>query len=193
MRHINVKQQRGATLIIALIMLVLLTLFAITAMNASNTSIKIASNTQMRTEALAAAQQEIDKAMSVNFTLNPASVAGDKTVDVNNDGQPDYLVRVTTPSCIGIIPIKTSDLDITKPSDVACFGSGTAATTGIVAGGKAVGGGTGNSLCSNSQWEIGARAIDPNSGATHTTYQGIGVSEAVHQGVAVRVKVGTAC
>ena len=83
------KHQRGATLVVALIMLVLLTLFAISSMNASNTSLKIASNTQTRNEVTYAVQQEIDKAMSVAFTVVPGAVAGTKPIDINNDGAVD--------------------------------------------------------------------------------------------------------
>jgi len=185
------RHQTGATLVIALIMLVLLTLFALTAMNASNTNLKIASNAQTRAETTAAVQQEIDKIMSVDFTTNPTGFAGNKAVDINGDGATDYNVVIfgrvngvdtVAPACISSIPIKTAELDIAKPSDVACFGSGTSATSGIITGGKA-GGSSGNSLCSNSQWDIGGRATDPVSGATTT----------IHQGTTVRVAIGSPC
>jgi biopolymer transport protein ExbD len=156
--------QRGATMVVALIMLVLLTLFAISAMNASNTSLRIASNTQLRHEVAAAVQQEIDKVMSVSFTLNPASVAGNKPVDINNDGAVDYNVVVSMPVCLSVVPVKNVELDIKNPADQPCFVSGTT-----------------NSLCSNTRWDISASATDPISGAGAT----------IHQGVGVRVAVGT--
>ena len=179
----TVHRQRGATLIVALIMLVMLTLFALSAMNSSNTSLKIASNTQSRVEVAAATQQEIDKALSVDFTANPAAVAGSKPIDINRDGVTDYNVVVAVPTCISIVPIASSSLDITKPADAACFGSGTTMTSGLVTAGKAGGGTSANSLCSNTQWEISASTTDPLSGA----------SISIHQGVAVRVTAGTSC
>ena len=157
------SRQHGATLVVALIMLVLLTLFAISAMNASNTSLKIASNTQTRNEVTAAVQQEIDKAMSVAFTLSPASVAGNKPVDINNDGAVDYNVVVTTPVSMSIVPIKNTELNYKNPVDSVCI----------------VGGGVPNSLCSNTRWDIGASAVDPISGASVTIHQGVGVRVAV--------------
>jgi len=144
---------------VALIMLVLLTLFAVSAMNASNTNLKIASNTQTRNEVTYAVQQEIDKAMSVSFTVVPSSVAGTKPIDINNDGAVDYNVTVQTPVCLSIVPIKNVELDPKNPEDFKCY----------------VGGGAPNSICSNTRWDIGASATDPISGATVTIHQGIGV------------------
>lgn len=168
-------------------MLVLLTLFAISAMNASNTGLKIASNTQTRAEAIAVVQQEINKAMSVDFTLNPASVAGNKPIDINNDGTVDYNVVVATPVCIGSLPIPTNVLSVANPSDVACFASSATTSSGVVVagvgGGGSGSGATGNSLCSNSKWDIGASATDPISGA----------NVSIHQGISVRVAIGTTC
>lgn len=184
MISITSTRQRGATMVVALIMLVLLTLFALSAMNASNTGLKIASNTQTRAEAIAAVQQELNKAMSIDFTVNPALVAGNKPIDVNNDGVVDYNVLVTTPVCISSLPIPTGALTITNSSDAACFGSGAITASGVIVAGKAGGGAaTGNSLCSNSQWDLGASATDPISGA----------NVSIHQGVAVRVAIGTPC
>jgi hypothetical protein len=163
---------------------VLLTLFALSAMNTGNVSLRIANNMQTRNDAFNAAQQVLERLVSLDFTKDPATTAAaiPKSVDVNNDGTPDYDVVLATPTCIGVIPIKTSQLDITVPDDTPCFGSGAVTTSGIVKGGKGMGS-TGNSLCSNSKWETNATAIDPVSRA----------SVSVHQGVAVRVAVGAAC
>jgi hypothetical protein len=178
------SSQRGATLVVALIMLVLLTLFALSAMNTSNVSLKIANNMQTRAEAFNAAQQVLERLVSLDFTKDPATTAAaiPKSVDVNNDGTPDYDVVLATPTCIGVIPIKTSQLNITLPDDAPCFGSGAVTTSGIVKGGKGMGS-TGNSLCSNSKWETNATATDPVSRA----------SVSVGQGIGVRVAVGAAC
>lgn len=180
----RLTRQRGATLVIALIMLVLLTLFALSAMNTSNVSLKIANNMQTRTDAFNAAQQVIERLVSLDFTKNPAGVAAavPKAVDVNNDGTADYNVVLATPTCIGVIPIKTAQLDIAIAEDTPCFGSGVLTTSGLVKGGKGIGS-SGDSLCSNSKWDTNATATDPISGASVT----------VHQGIGVRVVVGTAC
>lgn len=152
------RRQRGATLVVALIMLVLLTLFAISAMNASNTSLKIASNTQTRAEITAAVQQEIDKVMSVAFTEPAAFTPGNKPVDINNDGAVDYNVNVTAPRCISATLVANADpLLESSPVTLKCKISGAW------------------SLCSRSRWDIGASATDPISGATVTIHQGVGI------------------
>ena len=186
MMQLKGNNQRGATLVVALIMLVLLTLFALSAMNTSNISLKIANNMQTRTDAFNAAQQVIERLMSVDFTANTATVvsAVNNDVDVNNDGVVDYSVELNNPlpTCIGVIPIKSSQLDITVLADQPCFGSGVVTTGGIISGGKSIGS-TGNSLCSDSKWDVTAKATDPVSRASVT----------VHQGMAVRVAVGSSC
>ena len=58
------KRQIGATLITALIMLIVLTLLVVSGIRASNTNLRIAGNMQMQAEAIAAAQQAIEKAIS---------------------------------------------------------------------------------------------------------------------------------
>jgi hypothetical protein len=183
---LGMKNQRGATLVVALIMLVLLTLFALSAMNTSNISLRIANNMQTRSDAFNAAQQVIERLLSVDFTKSTAVVvaAVAKGVDVNNDGVSDYNVVLDDPlpTCFGVIPIKSSQLDITIPEDAPCFGSGAVTTSGIIKGGKGMGG-TGNSLCSNSKWDVTAKATDPISKASVT----------VHQGIGVRVSIATTC
>ena len=170
------RKQSGASLLVALILLVVLTLFALAAVNSANINSRIAGNTQSRIEATAAARQAIEQAISTNFTINPppASVA----VDVNNDGKTDYSVNVQPPNCISTLPIKLVDLDVSQPDDAACMASGTSQNSGIVGAGTG-----GNSLCSNTQWDVEAIVSDPNSGANVT----------MHQGIAIRVAAGTAC
>lgn len=172
-------KQSGSVLLISLVMLVMLTLFVLTVINTTNINSRIARNMQTEAEAQAAAQQAIEQAISVDFTPAPATVAGDVAVDINNDGTTDYTVAVAVPTCAGSVPIKTVDLDTTIPRDKPCLGSGASGTAGIVG----LGGG-GNSLCSNSRWDVKASTTDPVSGATNVT---------IHQGVAVRVLAGTPC
>jgi hypothetical protein len=172
-------QQSGSTLLISLVMLVMLTLFVLTVINTTNINSRIARNMQAEAEAQAATQQAIEQVISIDFTPAPASVAGNVAVDINNDGTTDYTVAVATPVCTGSVPIKTVDLDIANPADAACIGSGAVASAGIVGVG-----GSGNSLCSNSRWDVSASATDPVSGATNVR---------LHQGIAIRVPIGTGC
>jgi hypothetical protein len=173
----NRLSQHGATLTIAMIMLVLLTLFVLAAMNMTNMNFKVMGNEQARNEALAAGQQAIEQVASTNFPAAP--VATTVNVDVNGDGTNDYVAAVAKPVCQNSIPIKLVELDITKAGDIPCFGSGVSPAPGVPMGGS------GNSLCANTQWDISATVTDPttNTGTTVT----------VHQGIGQRVPIGTTC
>ena len=58
------QTQRGATLLVTLIMLVVLTLFAVTAFNLSSVNLKIVGNFQQQKEADATVQQALAQVMS---------------------------------------------------------------------------------------------------------------------------------
>lgn len=91
--------QRGAALIVGLIMLVLITLMLVTALNLGTTNFRSVSNMQFRNEALAAANQAIDLLISSAFTNDPVSPEI-ILVDIDNDGVDDYVVNIATPQCI---------------------------------------------------------------------------------------------
>jgi Tfp pilus assembly protein PilX len=171
------RSQRGAALVVTVIMLVLLTLLVLAVTNMSTVNLRIAHNEQTKTESIAAAQRAIEQVASTNFPANPQPVT--VAVDINGDGTTDYNVAVAKPVCNNSVPIKLVELDISQSSDVACFTSATSSGSGAV--GSA---GSGNSVCSNTQWDLAATATDAvNSGATVT----------VHQGIGQRVPIGTTC
>lgn len=174
-------KQCGATLLVALVMLVVLTLLVLSAIRSSNTNLRIAGNMQMTGEAAAAAQQAIEQIISSNFTANPASSV--MTVDINNDGTPDYNASVAQPVCTGSVPIMNVNLDMTNPNDLPCFSSSTANNTGIMSasGTPAT---TGQSWCFSQRWDVQTQA---------TSLTGSGADVTLHQGVALRVPAGTTC
>lgn len=142
--------QRGATLLVSLIMLVVLTLFAVTAINLSNTNLRIVGNMQMQGESVAAAQLAIENVISsTDFTINaPAPQA----VDINKDGKVDYTVTFSpAPVCLSVTPVAKTDPNISKE----CFGS---------AGGK---------FCFWTTWDVSAVVSDPKTGASTTIHQGV--------------------
>ena len=177
------KKQSGATLLVALVMLVVLTLFAITAINFTNINTRIVGNQQFKKEAESAAQQAIEQIISTDFTTNP--LATDVNIDINNDGTSDYIVKIAKPVCLTTKPIQLLELDITIADDQSCFKSAKQTTTGLISSSS----GAGNSLCSNTQWDVQATVTD--SGATGSS--GSGAKAVVHQGIAKRVAVGTPC
>lgn len=174
-----VKQQRGSTLIVALIMLVLLTLIAVSAINSTSSSIQMVGNAQFREEAGSVAQLGIEQVMSSNFTVAPAASA--ISVDFNNDGTPDYVGQVNAPVCISSIARTNSDLNFNKTADQQCSSSDKKTNTGIIGASGVVA--TTESWCFKQSWDIQATVKDSVSG-TNTT---------VHQGVFINVPAGTAC
>ena len=172
------QQQRGNTLLVALIMLMLLTLIAVTAINSTSSSIQVVGNAQFREEADAVAQQAIEQVMSNNFAAAPVSSV--ISVDINKDGKADYTGQVETPVCTSSIALTNNELNPFDSSDKYCLSSGQSTTTGIV-GASGVQPIT-QSWCYRQSWDIKA-TVNGSNGSNAT----------IHQGVFTRVPVGTNC
>ena len=91
-------RQRGAALIVGMIMLVLITLMLITALNLGTSNFRAMSNMQFRNEAVAAANRAIELVISSPFTASPA--AETINVDMDNNGTTDYVVSIAVPTCV---------------------------------------------------------------------------------------------
>jgi len=93
-----ISGQRGAVLVVALIMLVVITMLVAGAFSMSSVSLRAAGNMQARDEAIAAGNQAIEQVVNTNFTANP--VPQGFNIDINNDGTADYQVNFAAPACI---------------------------------------------------------------------------------------------
>lgn len=100
------SKQRGATLLVSLVMLVVLTLFVLSAINLTNVNLRIVGNMQIHKEIQAAAQMGIEKIIAVPLTT--ATTEPDVPVDINNDGKTDYTAKVSK-KCIGMKISKGTD------------------------------------------------------------------------------------
>jgi len=129
------RRQRGAALVVSLIMLALVTLIVITALNLGSANFRAVSNSQFRDEAIAAAELAVQEVISSNFTAAPAPQPG-LEVDLNGDDVTDYVVDVAQPQCI--FASQASEAD---PSSLALPGAMTAASTW------------------NTVWELDARVV----------------------------------
>ena len=173
----SLRRQRGATLVVALIMLVLTTLFALSSMKTATTSLIVTGNMQAKTEALNAAQETIEAVISTpqfianpaNAVINPCTGPNTRCTDVTGDGAPEYVTRlVPQPECMSAKPLKNDVLNLALAEDLGCA-AGQQQQFGVA------GAVTGNSLCAASVWEISAHAQGVNSGANVTVRQGIGI------------------
>lgn len=149
-RSAGPSRQRGATLIVGLIMMVLITLIVVNAFTLSSSNLKSVGNMQMREESVAAANQASERLISSTFT----SALGSQTftVDINKDDVDDYSVAVAVPTCI-----RAAQASAGAPSDVEL---GTAMSSGSTW---------------NTDWDIDATVTDASSGAAVRVRQGVRV------------------
>ncbi|MBW6494488.1 MAG: hypothetical protein K0B16_08025 [Burkholderiaceae bacterium] len=169
-------RQRGATLLITLVILLLLALIGFTAIGTSRMNQQVVGNAQFRQEAKAAAQQAIEYVLSSSvFTSNPDFIAANPiTIDVTGNGVADYSVAMLPkPACIGVRKLKTFELDESLAADIPCFKSAAVTGSGIAE----MVASAAESYCADTRWEVSAQAQDPVSKA----------SVELHQGVAIRV------
>lgn len=144
-------KQRGATLIVGLIMLVLITLMVLSAFNMSSSNLKSVGNMQVRDEALAAANQAMETLLSTPavFTVAPASY--NYVVNINNDSTAprNYSVAIAAPNCV-----RATKASSALPSDVELGAAMSAASTW------------------NVSFDITANVTDSASGASVEVHQG---------------------
>jgi len=93
----TVHAQRGATLIVSLIMLVVLTLFAVSAINLSNTNLKIVGNMRAQKMMEMAAQDAIEQMLSSPTFYGLTAAAQNFTVS-------GFNVAVDAPRCLLSVP-----------------------------------------------------------------------------------------
>lgn len=149
------RAQRGATLVVGLIMLVIITLVVTSAFMMSNTNLKSVGNMQIREETVAAANVAIEQVLGSPFTAAPA--AEEINVDINADGAVDYVVQIASPQCI-----RASEI----VSGVSVPGSGSSVSLGLPAGPPPD---------YMTVWDIDATVNDASSGATVQVRQGVRV------------------
>lgn len=163
------KSQRGAALVVALVMLVLITLTVATGFTTSTSNLKAVGNMQTRNEAIASSNRAIEEVLT---SLLPAAADGTPSlvapvttasaVDLNNDGVTDYTVQVAAPTCV-------------RATQVVGSGGGGAQGPGGITGGQSS---SGSGLVGapdqySSVWDINAMVTDAVSGTLTTVRQGV--------------------
>lgn len=166
------RRQRGATLLVGLIMLVLMTLMAVTSFRLGKSNLQIVGNLQFRNETMRAAEEAVEVAISSPASV---SVASASNIDINADGVADVAVTIT-PTLVQAHVKKNSALDLTDPGQLGCT-LGQAQAFGII--GAAVG----NSLCAATLYDL---RVVAREAATNTAVE-------MHQGISVQVPADTVC
>lgn len=174
----QLRKEDGVTLVVALVMLVLITLLVVTGLNMNQGSMQTVGNMQQRNEAYAAAQETVEQVISsTKFFETPANAiaspcngtANTNCIDLNGDGTPDVTVALNPPpGCVAVKGIKNMTLDFSNTEDLGCAvgDGGNYGTVGAVSG---------NSMCSDTTWEIHAVATDAVTQAKVEVTQGVGV------------------
>lgn len=188
------KQQRGVTLILALIMLVVSTMIVLSSFNIGLSSLQVVDNFQQRSQALNAAQTTLDTVISDStFTDTTATVLSNANcpstlgaainttcVDVYGDSKTVLQVALLpAPTCAQTKAVNQASLDLSNSEDLGCV-------VGISNNFGLAGAGGAGSLCSDSLWEVNVVATEPKSNAKAT----------VTEGIAIRVstdKIATTC
>lgn len=92
-------KERGATLVVALVMLLLFTLLISGAFTIGTVNLKAVGNMQWRDEALAAANAALERIIGSAFTAGNLK-SEEHLVDINGSGNAVYKVDVAVPVCI---------------------------------------------------------------------------------------------
>lgn len=152
---VSLHRQRGATLIVGMIMLVVITVMVVSAFKLSTTNLQAVGNMQFRDQALAAAHTVIDNELEAAFYNNVADlINATRTVDIDNNGVNDFRVTIASLSCVRATPAS-----VAASSSVTLPGMSTLADY-------------------NTIWDFYVTVADATAGST-------GVSVGVHQGVRV--------
>lgn len=150
------SRQRGAVLILSLIMLVVMTLLAVSAIRLSSVNLRTVANAQARSEAMSVAQRTIDLILSANFTDN---IAGTQQVLTVSEGGKNYSVSVARPCLVRLTPIMNVDLDLAIAEDAKCIDTVS----------------NPYSACAQTIWQIQASASSGWFGANVAITQGTGI------------------
>jgi Tfp pilus assembly protein PilX len=173
------KAQRGATLIVALVMLVVLTLGAVMSYNLNKSSLLIIGNQQASQATTSAARQVIERVISRDvFSSTPqASLGTSNSADVDLKSGSLTVADPSSPISTNAVrteltpqpcirkALEVAIVDISDPATQACI-SGVGQNFGVV------GANTGSN-CVDVVWEITAVASDPVTNANVTVVQGV--------------------
>lgn len=139
------SMQRGATLLVVLVMLVMITLFVLSMIRLSNTNLKVVGNMQAQRALASSAQQAIENSIStIAFFGDAVAETGQWPAGTNSVNQTvnGYTVAIARPTCVFSLP-----------------------ATGYSA--------TSNISPEDTHWELAASATDPVTSAQTSLVQGV--------------------
>jgi type IV pilus assembly protein PilX len=93
-KKLAIGQQKGAALVVGLLLLLVLTLLAISGMNTASLELVMAGNTQYGQNAFQAAEAGIERTL-VNGTFNPGGGVVGPSAAVTIDGPNSFIITIT--------------------------------------------------------------------------------------------------
>ncbi|MDP1527391.1 MAG: hypothetical protein Q8M20_16415 [Rhodocyclaceae bacterium] len=164
--------QRGATLVIGLIMLVMMTLLGVSAFNMSTSYFRVISNMQFQAEATVAAQAAVNEIVSKgSYFTDPSTAPTSSQIDINGDGNPDYTVTLAQPCLLSAVAITVSELSPANADDLKCLGTAVGKNTGIMGQNT----GAAPSECARVSWRVTATVNDSFTRAKTEVTEGVAV------------------
>jgi Tfp pilus assembly protein PilV len=177
-RHSSTHPQRGITLIVALLLLMAISMLGVWAFNGSTTNSRIVGNTEGRQEAMTAATAAVEQTISSPlFTTAPAAVAASSVPISINGTQYDVFLKDNAgnrkPACYRVRAIKQKELNVDSANDRPCM-KDVPKETGIESEVPPPVITSGDSMCSETEWNVYAQVTDARTGAFVAVNQGVG-------------------
>jgi Tfp pilus assembly protein PilX len=184
--------QRGAVLMIGMVMLIMLMLIAVGVIRLSTRHTMVVNNEQLRTEATAASHYALDMVLNQPADSWTVYEGAGKTEFVNlgvvateNTEANSVQVKVTNMGCKRARVLKNGELIKTSgtykyvdAADASCFGGGGSPLT--IVDTTTLGSPTDDSLCGTVLYDVQAQATDPRLlDASVTILQGVEVRRSI--------------
>ena len=167
-------RQRGSTLIISLVFLLVFLVMALSIFRGALTSSQAIGNMQWRNEAIAAANETIDRLLSTTEVVTDPNVAS----KVGGPWEHNSALVITLPAppaCLRVRPIPATELSPSRAEDAGCFASSSAGGIAVEGGGGASPATGSSSLCANSEWSVAVQASDASTSTNVEVVQGFAV------------------
>jgi Tfp pilus assembly protein PilX len=165
--HDHGYTQRGATLIVALVMLVLMTMLALGAISISTGNLKVVGNMQYQQEATSAAQSAINQILSKGtYLTDPTTAPTSITANVNGH---DYPVTLTPPCLKSVTVLTIQELeDLPAADKKTCKSTDNVTNSGIFGQNP----GAALSDCARVVWQVAAAVNDTTTNARVSLVEG---------------------
>jgi hypothetical protein len=150
----SATRQRGASLVVGLIMLTVITVLVLSSYALTSAGNKAVGNMQFRNESLAAANAAIEQVITSPFTDDPT--AESINVDLDGNDTVDYTVAFAEPECINVSKVPGSAAPPSSLSLGAAFAIATAAYYLTV-------------------WDLNGTVTEAATGASVQVHQGVRV------------------